>query len=86
MLQPTLNRLVILPDVVPTTTASGIVLKLDLTVPPREGTVTACGPQARQVPAGSRVLFPAYSGTTVEHEGVKYLIMPEDDVIGVLEG
>ena len=35
---------------------------------------------------GDRVLFGKYSGTEVKIEGEEYLIMREDDILGVLSG
>ena len=36
------------------------------------------------VKAGDRVLFGKYSGTETKVEGTEYIIMREDDVLGVL--
>lgn len=85
MLKPTLNRVIILPDEVPTTTDSGIILQPDLKDPPREGTVIATGPDANQVSEGNRVVFPPFGGQSLKFEGVTYLVVPEDDILGVLE-
>jgi chaperonin GroES len=38
-----------------------------------------------QVVAGDRVLFSKYGGTDVKLDGEDYLIMREDDILGVLE-
>jgi chaperonin GroES len=35
--------------------------------------------------AGDRVLFGKYSGTEVKVEGEEFLIMREDDILGVIE-
>jgi len=37
------------------------------------------------VAAGDRVLFSKYAGTEVKIEGVDYLIMGEEDILGVIE-
>lgn len=37
------------------------------------------------VKAGDRVLFAKYSGTEVKIDGEEYLILREDDVLGILE-
>jgi chaperonin GroES len=37
------------------------------------------------VKAGDRVLFGKYSGTEVKVEGEEYLIMREDDILGVID-
>ncbi|WP_419656654.1 GroS: 10kDa chaperonin GroES [Desulfosarcina variabilis str. Montpellier] len=59
-----------------------------------EGTVIAAGNGrlseagkriALDVKKGDRILFGKYSGTEVKIEGEEYLIMREDDVLGVAE-
>jgi len=37
------------------------------------------------VKAGDRVLFGKYSGTEIKLDGEEYLILREDDVLGVIE-
>jgi chaperonin GroES len=34
---------------------------------------------------GDRILFGKYSGTEVKIEGEEYLIMKEDDVLGIID-
>ena len=41
---------------------------------------------ALDVKAGDRILFGKYSGTEVKIDGEDFLIMREDDILGVLEG
>ncbi|HEY4359329.1 MAG TPA: co-chaperone GroES [Bryobacteraceae bacterium] len=38
------------------------------------------------VKAGDRILFGKYSGSDVKIDGEEYMIMREDEVLGVLEG
>ncbi|MGB5615978.1 MAG: co-chaperone GroES, partial [Desulfobacterales bacterium] len=60
---------------------------------PAEGKVVAVGNgkvgedgkrTALEVKKGDRILFGKYSGTEVKIEGEEYLIMREDDVLGVI--
>jgi chaperonin GroES len=37
------------------------------------------------VKVGDKVLFGKYSGTEIKLEGTEYLIMREDDILGVIE-
>lgn len=76
-----------------TQTASGIIIPDSATEKPAEGEVVAVGPGkankqgeriALQVKEGDRVLFSKYGGTEVKLDGEEYLIMREDDVLGVL--
>jgi len=50
-----------------------------------QGTVTEDGKKTPlDVKAGDRVLFGKYSGSEVTLDGQEYLIMKEDDVLGIL--
>lgn len=62
---------------------------------PQEGEVIAAGTGKTLengtklemgVKVGDRILFGKYSGTEVKLDGEEYLIMREDDVLGVIEG
>ena len=62
---------------------------------PQEGEVVAVGKGKRledgkvvppDVKAGDRILFGKYSGSDIKIDGEEFLIMREDEVLGVLEG
>ncbi|MGE0883673.1 MAG: co-chaperone GroES [Blastocatellales bacterium] len=62
---------------------------------PQEGEVIAVGNGkllengtriAIDLKAGDKVLFGKYSGTEVKLDGEEYLILREDDILGVVEG
>jgi len=40
---------------------------------------------ALEVKAGDRILFGKYSGSDIKIEGEEYLILKEDEILGVLE-
>ena len=74
-------------------TAGGIIIPDSAKEKPAEGEVIAVGPGksndkgdrvALQVKEGDRVLFSKYSGTDVKIDGEDYLIMREDDVLGII--
>jgi chaperonin GroES len=77
-------------------TASGLFIPDSAKEKPQEGEVIAVGngkinekTGARQpldVKAGDRILFGKYSGSDIKLDGNEYLIMREDEVLGVLEG
>ena len=76
------------------TTSGGIIIPDSAKEKPAEGEIVAAGPGKLndagnrvelQVKAGDRVLFSKYGGTDVKIEGEDYLIMREDDVLGVVE-
>jgi chaperonin GroES len=75
-------------------TASGIVLPETAKEKPMEGKILAVGPGARNeegerspldVKVGDKVLFAKYAGTEVKHNGAKYLIMRESDLLAVID-
>ncbi|MBN1417786.1 MAG: co-chaperone GroES [Planctomycetes bacterium] len=77
-----------------TKTKGGIVLPDTAKEKPKEGVVKAVGSgklldsgerAAFQVKVNDRVLFSSYAGTEVKIDGEEYLIMSEDDVLGVIE-
>ncbi|MEK7408434.1 MAG: co-chaperone GroES [Acidobacteriota bacterium] len=61
---------------------------------PQEGEVVAVGKGKRledgkvvplDIQAGDRILFGKYSGSEIKVDGEEFLIMREDDVLGVIE-
>jgi len=76
-------------------TQGGIIIPDSAKEKPQEGEVVAVGKGKRledgklvalDVQVGDRVLFGKYSGSEVKIDGVEYIIMREDEVLGVLEG
>jgi chaperonin GroES len=72
----------------------GIIIPDTAKEKPQEGKVIAVGngkilESGQRVPldikAGDRVLFGKYAGSEVKIEGEEYLILREDDILGVLE-
>ena len=62
---------------------------------PQEGKVIAVGggkvnEDGKKIPldvkAGDKILFGKYSGTDIKIDGEEYLILREDDILGVIEG
>ena len=52
---------------------------------PQRGRIEAIGSEVKGVKAGDEVLFDKYSGSKISFEGTDYLILKEDDILGVLE-
>jgi chaperonin GroES len=74
-------------------TASGIIIPDTAKEKPQEGEVVAVGSGKvldngnvvkPAVKAGDRILFSKYAGTEVHHEGMEYMIMREDDILGII--
>jgi len=75
-------------------TRGGIIIPDTAKEKPQEGEVVAAGEgkykddgtrQALDVKAGDRVLFGKYSGSEIKIDGEEYLIMREDEILGILE-
>ncbi len=76
------------------TSAGGIIIPDTAKEKPQEGKILACGPGKRDdagkriapdVKEGDRVLFGKYAGTEIKVDGEEYLIMREEDILGVIE-
>ncbi len=77
------------------TSAGGIVIPDSATEKPIKGEVVAVGNgkildsgevRAIDLKVGDKVLFGKYSGTEVKVDDVEYLVMREEDIMGVIEG
>ncbi|MGD9045569.1 MAG: co-chaperone GroES [Desulfobacterales bacterium] len=75
-------------------TKGGIIIPDTAKEKPAEGKIVSVGKGkldesgkriAPEVKKGDRILFGKYSGTEVKIEGEEYLIMREEDVLGIIE-
>ena len=92
-IRPLYDRIVVKRIEEQETTHSGIVIPDSAKEKPQEGEVMAVGRGRRlddgkiialDVKVGDRILFGKYSGNQITLEGTEYIIMREDDVLGVL--
>ena len=95
MLKPLHNRLLVERMESDDTTSSGIIIPDSAKEKPQQGKVISVGPGAQdkegkvvpmEVSKGDTVLFAKFGGTEVTVEGKEYMILKEDDVLGVVEG
>ncbi|MCB2146507.1 MAG: co-chaperone GroES [Deltaproteobacteria bacterium] len=93
-LRPLQDRILVQRVEEETTTKGGIIIPDTAKEKPAEGKVKAVGNGkvgddgkrvALEIKVGNRILFGKYSGTEVKIDGEEYLIMREDDVLGVIE-
>jgi len=77
-----------------TKTAGGIIIPDNNKEKPAKGKVVSVGSgyrlangdiRALEVKEGDQVIFGKYSGTEVKVEGSDYLIMKEDDILGIMQ-
>ncbi|MGD9161010.1 MAG: co-chaperone GroES [Desulfobacteraceae bacterium] len=75
-------------------TAGGIIIPDTAKDKPQEGKVMAVGPgrwdeNGKRIPMevkkGDSVLLGKYAGSEIKIDGVKHLIMTEDDILGIME-
>ena len=94
MIKPLADRVLIEPAPAEEKTVSGLYIPDNAKEKPMQGTVVAAGPGkkdengkaiAMDVKVGDKVLYGKYSGTELEFEGEKYLMMRQSDVLAVLE-
>jgi len=76
------------------TTSGGLFIPDSAKEKPQEGEVAAVGKGKRledgkvvplDVQPGDRILFGKYSGSEIKIDGEEYLIMREDEVLGILD-
>ena len=93
-LQPLSDHVLVRPIEKEEKTRSGLVLPDTAKEKPQEGEVMAVGPgkvlengktQELNVKVGNRILFGKYSGTEIKIDDQEYLIMREEDILGILE-
>jgi chaperonin GroES len=78
-----------------TKTAGGLIIPDTAKEKPQQGKVIAVGKGKKtedgkilplDVKVGDKILFGKYAGTEIKIEGQEFLMMREDDVLGVVEG
>lgn len=93
-LRPLKDRILVQRMEEATTTKGGIIIPDTAKEKPAEGKVVSVGngkigDDGKRIPLeikkGNRILFGKYSGSEVKIEGEEYLIMSEDDVLGIIE-
>jgi len=66
-------------------TSGGIYVPDTAKEKPQKGKVEAVGTEVKHVKVGDTVLFDKYSGTKVTLENNEYLIIKEEDILGIVE-
>lgn len=93
-LRPLQDRILVQRVEEETKTKGGIIIPDTAKEKPAEGKIVAVGngkmgDDGKRIPLelkeGDRVLFGKYAGTEVKIEGAEYLIMREDDILGIID-
>jgi chaperonin GroES len=91
-IRPLYDRIVLTRVKEEETSRNGIIIPDSAKEKPQEGLVIAAGRGKRledgslaamDVKAGDKVLFGKYSGNEITLDGTEYIIMREDDVLGI---
>lgn len=91
-LEPLGNNVFVKPVTEETMSRGGIIIPDTAKEKPQEGEIIAIGPGKMnkkgellpmEVKVGDRIIFAKYSGSQIEIDGVKYLIMPDSDILAV---
>lgn len=94
MLEPIADRVIVKVKEEEEKTVGGIVLASNAKEKPTQGEVVAVGAGAyaengeklpMTVKKGDTVLYDKYSGTNVEYEGEKYLVLHEKDILAIVK-
>ena len=93
MIRPLHDRVIVKRCDAETTTTSGIIIPDSAKEKPQEGVVVAAGPGKKRedgaltpldVKKNDKVLFGKYAGTEIKIDGEEYLMMKEEDILGVI--
>jgi len=94
MLKPLADRIIVKATTAEEITKGGIVLPDTAKEKPQEGEVVAVGPgrlldsgkmAAMDVKVGDRVIYSKYGGTEIKLNGDEFVVLRQDDVLGILE-
>jgi len=66
-------------------TAGGLYIPDTAKEKPQKGLVEAVGSEVKDVKVGDTILFDKYSGSKVTIDNNEYLIVKEEDILGIVE-
>ncbi|MFQ5597105.1 MAG: co-chaperone GroES [Nitrospiria bacterium] len=69
----------------PDKTSSGLYIPDAAKEKPQKGKVEAIGNDVKDVKVGETILFDKYSGSKINLDNQEYLILKEEDILGVVE-
>ena len=93
-LRPLQDRIIVKRVEEETKTAGGLFIPETAKEKPQRGEIVAVGNGKKtedgkvlplDVKVGDKVLFGKYAGTEIKIDGQEYLIMREDDILGIME-
>jgi len=94
MLKPLADRIIVKATTAEEVTKGGIVLPDSAKEKPQEGEVIAVGPgrlldsgkmAAMDVKVGDKVVYSKYGGTEIKLNGDEFVVLRQDDVLGIVD-
>jgi len=86
-IRPLNDRVLIKPMEAEESVKGGIIIPDTAKEKPQEGSVEAIGSsEDLTVKVGDKVIYSKYAGTEIKLGGNEYLLMREEDILGVIEG
>ncbi|MDO4870560.1 MAG: co-chaperone GroES [Candidatus Saccharibacteria bacterium] len=85
-IRPLNDKIVAEKPVVKTQTASGLYLPETAKERSTSAQVIAVGPEVKTVKKGDQIIYKEYSTTDIKLGEQEFLIIKEEDVLGVIEG
>ncbi len=83
-IKPLGDRVVATREEAQTKTASGLYLPDNAKEKPVLAKVVATGKDVKHVKTGEKILYKEYSTTEIKIDGVEYLIVKEEDILGTV--
>jgi chaperonin GroES len=66
-------------------TAGGIYIPESAKEKPQKGSIEAVGSEVKELKVGDVILFDKYSGSKVNIDNNEYLIIKEEDILGIIQ-
>jgi chaperonin GroES len=66
-------------------TAGGIYIPESAKEKPQKGVIEAVGSEVKEIKVGDVILFDKYSGSKINIDNNEYLIIKEEDILGIVQ-
>ena len=66
-------------------TAGGIYIPESAKEQPQKGVIEAVGSEVKEIKVGDIILFDKYSGSKINIDNNEYLIIKEEDILGIIQ-
>ena len=66
-------------------TAGGIYIPESAKEKPQKGVIEAVGAEVKEIKVGDVILFDKYSGSKINIDNNEYLIIKEEDILGIIQ-